>query len=88
MTRDVGYQMINFTLVSDRITILQLKAKPTPINFIQVYTPTSETSEEEMEQFYTDINILLKILENNNLLDDIVGNHGLKVRNERGDKFV
>ena len=47
--------VIGFWPVSDRIALVKLKAKPFNINNIQVYAPTSASTEEELEKFYEDV---------------------------------
>ena len=46
----MGYEPI-----SDRVLVVQLKAKPRNITLIQVYGPTTAATDEEMERFYQDI---------------------------------
>ena len=41
--------------VPDRIIVAKIKAKPFDIGMIQVYAPTSERPEEEVEEFYEDL---------------------------------
>ncbi|CAB3246819.1 unnamed protein product [Arctia plantaginis] len=40
---------------SDRVMLLQLNTKPIKTNLIQVYAPTSESTEAECENFYKDL---------------------------------
>jgi len=42
-------------IVSDRVIVAKLQAKPFNVNIIQVYAPTSASSEEEMEHFSTNL---------------------------------
>lgn len=51
----VGYKPVN-----DRIITIKLNASPCCINIVQVYAPTSLSTEEEIEQFYS---ILVQTLE-------------------------
>ena len=41
--------------VSDRVLLLKVAAKPLDLNIIQVYAPTSASSEEDTENFYEEI---------------------------------
>lgn len=41
----------NFLPISDRIQLLQLRTKTANTNVIQIYAPTAEKSDEEVEQF-------------------------------------
>ena len=40
--------------------IMKLKAKPFSINLVQMYAPTSSSSDEEVEEFYNNIDYCLK----------------------------
>ena len=70
---------------------------------IQVYAPTSEHDEEDIDQFYQELNqareqckeheVIMVIGDLNAKVGqgrtaDTVGPHGLGSRNERGDRFV
>ena len=75
------------------------QGKPFNITVIQVYAPTSNTEEAEVEQFYEDLKDLLEltskkdvlfIIENQNAkvgsqeTPGVTGNFGLGVQNEAG----
>ena len=47
--------------MSDRIIVAKIKAKPFDIGIIQVYAPISERPEEEVEEFYEDLDKAKKI---------------------------
>ncbi|XP_057656846.1 craniofacial development protein 2-like [Diorhabda carinulata] len=81
--------------------LVQIKAHP--INLIQIYAPTSDHSDEEIEDFYADLENLtrnLKKHEINIIMDDfnakvgkrrvpgVAGDFGLGQRNERGDRLI
>jgi len=89
--------------ISDRVILVKLEAKPFNLNIVQVYTPTSDSTEEEIDDFYEHIESALqqcKSQENTIILGDfnakvgegrqenVVGPHGLGTRNERGDRLV
>lgn len=93
----------NFIPLSDRAALLQIKAYPRDINIIQVYAPTMEKPDTEIQQFYSDIKQLIKATKKNEVnivmgdfnakigkgkVEDIVGNYGLGVRNDRGDLLL
>ena len=43
------------TLCSDRMVTIKLNTRSALLNYIQVYASTSESEEEEVEKFYTDL---------------------------------
>ena len=47
--------VVGFWPVPDRIAVVKLNAKPFNINIIQVYAPTSASTEEELEEFYEEL---------------------------------
>ncbi|XP_042871504.1 craniofacial development protein 2-like [Penaeus japonicus] len=88
--------------LSDRVLLVKLSAKPLDINIIQTYVPTADSSEEELEKFYSEIETALKhckSFENTIIQGDFnakvgqgcsngnIGSFGLGERNERGDKL-
>uniref|UniRef100_A0A8D8UV16 Craniofacial development protein 2 n=2 Tax=Cacopsylla melanoneura TaxID=428564 RepID=A0A8D8UV16_9HEMI len=92
----------NFVPLSPRVMLLQLEAYCGTLNLIQVYAPTADKDEEEVEQFYKEIETVLKLAKNQDVTivmgdlnakigqgeqDEWVGKHGLGERNERGDRL-
>ena len=87
---------------SDRILLVRIHGKPFNLSIIQVYAPTSASSEEEIEDFDSDLedaykkcgnqdivivmgDLNAKIGDEQDPLQEIVGKHGLRERNDRGD---
>lgn len=92
-----------FQGISERVALLQLTLEDLSITLIQVYAPTEKSSEEEINQFYNDI-------EKAHLLSDdivlvmgdfnakigcprveesfIMGKYGIGERNERGERLI
>ncbi len=83
--------------------MVRLKGVPFNICIIQVYAPTSEHDEEEVDQFYSEVNqareqckeheVIIMMGDLNakvglGRMENIVGPHGLGQGNERGDRFV
>ena len=62
----VNKSIQNATLVcslkNDRMISVHFQGKPFNISVIQVYAPTSNTEEAELEQFYEDLQDLLQII--------------------------
>ncbi|XP_029640466.1 craniofacial development protein 2-like [Octopus sinensis] len=90
--------------MSDRVITILIKAKPNNITLLQIYAPTAEAEEDEIEQFYAEIqgaieetsraDAVVYILGDFNAKigemaeADIVGKFGLGERNEAGDRLV
>lgn len=92
-----------FIPISNRVALIKIKAKPFDLNIIQSYAPTSESNEQEIEEFYEQLRIAFKhtkkeevniILGDMNAkigqgkVEDVVGGFGLRVRNERGERLI
>ena len=103
VSKEVNRAVINFVPLSSRIALLQFKGNPVNYNFIQVYAPTADSDEEEVEAFYEDLqNLLLKVKSREmaivmgdlnakigrGMVESIVGKFGLGDRNDRGDRLV
>ena len=80
-----------------------LQGKPFSITVIQVYAPTSNTEEAEVEGFYEDLQDLLELTPKNDVLfiigdwnakvgsqetPGVTGNFGLGMRNEAGQRLI
>ena len=50
-----------FNLKNDRMILVHFQGKPFNITVIQVYTPTTNAEEAEVEQFYEDLQDLLEL---------------------------
>ncbi|KAI5739387.1 hypothetical protein M8J77_018683 [Diaphorina citri] len=94
--------VLNTYHLNDRILMIKLEAKPTNIYIIQVYLPTSRSTDEEVDEIYEQIEELLQLTENNSnifILGDFnasvgaeqsqcSGKFGLGNRNERGTRML
>uniref|UniRef100_A0A8D8XEP5 Craniofacial development protein 2 n=1 Tax=Cacopsylla melanoneura TaxID=428564 RepID=A0A8D8XEP5_9HEMI len=102
LTKEIAKCVDNFIPVSCRVMLVQIKAKPVDLNIIQVYAPTSDATEEEIEDFYSSLNQVLKKLKKQDILilmgdfnaklgagktSQSVGPFGLGNRNPRGDEL-
>lgn len=100
MKKTIAKHVTNFIPISERIMLLQVRATPANLNLIQVYAPTCQHGEDEVEEFYSQIKEVLKDLSKQDLTmimgdwnakigkgraGDIIGPHGLGKRNERGE---
>ena len=94
--------IIGYWAVSDRILLVKLKGKPN-INIIQTYAPTSDSTEEELDEFYDQLDEARRQCKNHEIVivmgdmnakvgnaevEDIVGPFGLGVTNERGERWI
>ncbi|GFO43306.1 craniofacial development protein 2-like protein [Plakobranchus ocellatus] len=89
--------------LSDRVLLVKFAGKPVDLNIIQVYAPTANSNDEDLDKFYNELDTAktqcksqdpLIIMGDFNAkvgaekVDDIVGKHGLGIRNERGEKLI
>ena len=80
-----------------------LQCKPFNITVIQVYSPTSNTEDAEVERFYEDLQDLLELTPNKDVLfiigdwnakvgsqetPGVKGKFGLGVQNEAGQRLI
>ena len=56
MTKKVGKSVLGCWTVSERVMIVKFKCQPVNINIIQVYAPTSDAPDEDIQLFYEDLN--------------------------------
>ena len=102
MENDIYKKLIGYWPISERIIMMKLQGKPFNINIIQVYVPTEDSTEEELEDFYEeltrireqcknhDVNIVMGDMNakvGNGRHEDIVGQYGLGEKNTRGQKI-
>uniref|UniRef100_A0A8D8QVD8 Craniofacial development protein 2 n=1 Tax=Cacopsylla melanoneura TaxID=428564 RepID=A0A8D8QVD8_9HEMI len=102
LTNTMAKCISNFVPVSERIMLVQFHASPININIIQVYAPTTDHADEEIDELYNSINDVIKTLKKQDVLvimgdfnakigkgrtSDFVGPFGLGERNDRGDNL-
>ena len=90
--------------VSERIMILKLEASNCNITIIQIYAPTENSSQEEIENFYAQLESIMedhksqrnftlgdfnsKVDKKSHFHDEPFGPYGYGNRNERGERLV
>ena len=82
LTKLVAKSMVGFHALSDRILILKIASKPFNHVIIQVYAPTSTSSDEDIEQFYNDLDSAHKQAGSQDMTI-VMGDLNAKVGNEQ-----
>ena len=103
MTAEVAKCLMGYWAVSGRVIVAKLNANPFNITIIQVYAPTSDHSDEEIDEFYEQLDSAKRQAGSQDVImvmGDLnakvgsgssgyaVGPFGLGERNERGDSWV
>ena len=98
--RDV---VLGCNLKNDRMISVRLQSKPFNITVIQVYAPTSNAEETEVEQFYENVQDFLELTPQKNVLftlgdwsakvgsqetSGVTGKFVLGIRNEAGQRLI
>ena len=74
--------VLGCNLKSDRMISVHLQCKALNITIIQIYAPTSNAEEAEVEQFYEDLQALLELTPKKDVLF-IIGDWNAKCRKSR-----
>ena len=95
--------VLGCNLKNDRMISVRFQGKPFSIMVIQVYAPTSNAEEAEVEQFYEDLQDLLELTPKRDVLfiiedwnakvgsqetPGVTGKSGLGMRNEAGQRPI
>ena len=72
------FEVFQCNLKIDRMISVRFQGKPFNITVIQVYAPTSNTEEAEVEQFYEDLQDLLELTHKKDVLF-LIGDWNAKV---------
>ena len=78
VNRRIQNAILGCSLTNDRMISLRFQGKPFNITVIQVYAPSSNTEEAEVEWFYEDLQDLLELTSKKDVLF-IVGEWNVKV---------
>ena len=78
VNRRVQNAVLGCNLKNDRMISVHFQGKPFNITVIQVYSPTSNAEEAEVEQFYEDLQDLLELTPKKDILF-IIGDWNAKV---------
>ena len=55
LSKVVSKSVLGYCALSDGILLVRIHGKPFNLSIIQVYAPTSASSEEEIEDFHSDL---------------------------------
>ena len=103
VNKRVQNAVLRCNLKNDRTISVRFQDKPFNITVIQVYAPTSNTEEGEVEQFYGDLQDLLELTPKKDVLfiigdwnakvgsqetPGVTGKFGLGVQNEAGQRLI
>ena len=103
VNKRVQNAVLGCNLKNDRMISVRVQGKPFNIMVIQVYAPTSNTEEAEVERFYEDLQDLLELTPKKDVLfiiedwnakvgsqetPGVTGKFGLGVQNEAGQKLI
>ena len=81
ISKRVRNTVLGYNLKNDRMISVCFQGKPFNITIIQVYAPTSNAEEAEVEWFYEDLQDLLKLTPKKDVLF-IIGDWNVKVRSQ------
>jgi len=103
VNKRVRNAVLGCNLKNDRMISVRFQGKPFSITVIQVYVPTSNAEETEVERFYEDLQDLLELPPKKDVLfiigdwnakvgsqetTGVTGKFGLGIRNEAGQRLI
>jgi endonuclease/exonuclease/phosphatase family metal-dependent hydrolase len=103
LDRTVGERVSKIIQYSERLMLIRVKAEPVDLVLVQVYMPTSDSEDVEVEMLYEQIEELIKgekatdqviVMGDWNAVvgegreGNVIGEFGLGKRNERGQELV
>ena len=103
VNKRVQNAVLGCNLKNDRMISVHFQGKPFNIIAMQVYAPTSNAEETEVEQFYEDLQDLLELTPKKDVIfiiehwnakvgsqeiPEVTGKFGLGIRNEAGQRLI
>lgn len=95
--KNIAHAVESYTTINDRIKAICVRAKPLNITVLQIYAPTTDASEDDIECFYAKIKEALVQVSRKDIIYAKVGNQvelnitgqfGLGERNEVSDWLI
>lgn len=87
ISRTLENSITEYRAVSDRIILVRFNARPVNLNIVQVYFPTSEASDDEVDDCYSQLEQLLETLPNREITM-LIGDYNAKIGREPGDEYL
>ena len=84
LSKSISNSMIAYKAISDRVLYVRIRAAPFNISLIEVYVPTTEATDEEVEEFYDQIRTALEISQSQDIVF-VTGDFNAKVGTDRLD---
>ena len=103
LDKELSKSVEGYWAISERVLLTKISARPFNIALIQVYSPTADAEEEEIDQFYEELDTAKKHCKSQEVViimgdlnakvgrgrdEDTVGPHGLGIRNDRGERWI
>ena len=103
VNKRVQNSVLGRNVKNDRMISVRFQSKPFNITVIQVYAPTSNAEEAEVEHFYEDLKVLLELTIKKDVLviigdwnakvgsqeiPGVTGKFGIRVQNEAGQRIT
>ena len=103
MNNNIAKVLMGYWPISDRIVMIKLQGKQFNLKIIQLYAPTQDYNDDDIEAFYEEVQTAIKQVKSNEILcvmgdmnakvgssaiGSIVGKVGLRERNERGERLI
>ncbi|GFR96368.1 craniofacial development protein 2-like [Elysia marginata] len=87
MDRVTTKLLIGYLQVSERVLLLKVKGQPLDFNIIQIYAPTSKSTEEDTDAFYEELETTRKLCKSQEPVI-VMGDFNAKVRGERAHDII
>ena len=103
MKSNIARSIMGYWPISDRVIMVKLQGKPFNINIIRTYATTQDHDDEDIEQFYEEIQQAINQAKSDEIIymmgdmnakvgsishSNIVGNFGLGEKNDRGERLI